>query len=397
MSDVHGENTRALETPVPAALTQVPLAPPVHRATTFAFATAQDYADVLSGVSDGYCYARIDSPTADLFAAALAAMEGVDVPYAVVGQPFASGMAAISATLLSLTAAGRHVVAARELYGGTFSLLTRQLARFGVTTSFVDTTDLDAVRAAITDTTAVVWAETLANPTMTVADIPGLAEIAHAAGAVVAVDSTFASPAVCRPLAHGADLVVHSATKYIGGHSDVTGGAVCGRAELLAAVRAVRVDTGGSLSPDDAYQLQRGLQTLPLRVARHCETALAVATALPDHPRVDRIDYPGLTSHRSHALATRLFVPGRFGGVVTVTPRGGRAEGMAFCDRLRLIKVATSLGGTHSLVSHVASTTHRQLSDDDLAAAGIGPSACRISIGLEDPADLIADILDALG
>ena len=397
MTDVYGEQTRALRGPVPRAVSEVPLAPPVYRATTYAFPSAERYADVLNGAEDGWCYARIDSPTAQLFADAVAVMEGVGVPYGVLGQPFASGMAAISTTLLSLTASGRHVVAAHELYGGTFSLLTRQLARFGVTTTFVDLADHDAVRAAVTEHTAVIWGETLANPTMSVADIPVLAEIAHAAGALLAVDSTFASPAVCRPLAHGADLVVHSATKYIGGHSDVTGGVVCGRADLLTNVRAVRVDLGGALSPDDAYVLQRGLQTLPLRVARHCASALQVAESLEGHPRVARIDFPGLVSHRDHALATRLFEPGRFGGVVTVTPRGGRAEGMAFCDRLRLVQVATSLGGTHSLVSHAASTTHRQLADDELAAAGIGPAACRISIGLEDPEDLVDDIARALG
>ncbi|MGH3744426.1 MAG: trans-sulfuration enzyme family protein [Mycobacteriales bacterium] len=372
------------------------MALPVHRSTTYAFDTAQQYADVLAGQDPGYCYARIDSPTADAFAAGVAAMEGVGLPYEVVGQPFASGMAAISTTLMTLTSAGRHVVASRELYGGTYGLLANQLSRFGVATTFVDAGDVEAVRGAMTDRTAVVWAETIANPTLSVADLPALAEVAHASGAHLVVDSTFASPAVCRPLGYGADLVVHSATKYLGGHSDVTGGVVCGRADLVAAVRAARIDLGGALAPDEAYLLARGLQTLPLRVERHCASALALAHALEGDPALERIDYPGLSSHEDHELAERLFLHGRFGGVVTVTPRGGREAGLAFCDALRLVQVATSLGGTHSLVSPVASTTHRQLSDSALRDAGIGPAACRISIGLEDADDLVADVRQAL-
>lgn len=391
-----GEQTRALRPPAAQGFAQRPLALPVHRSTTYAFDTAQQYADVLAGDDAGYCYARIDNPTADAFAAGVAAMEGLAVPYDVVGQPFASGMAAISTTLMALTSAGGHVVAARELYGGTYGLLANQLSRFGVTTTFVDVSDIEAVRSAMTAATAVVWAETIANPTLSVADLPRLAEVAHSVDALLVVDSTFASPAVCRPLDHGADLVVHSATKYLGGHSDVTGGVVCGRRELVEAVRAVRIDLGGSLAPDEAYLLARGLQTLPLRVERHCASALALARALDGDPALERIDYPGLDAHRDHALAARLLLHGRYGGVVTVTPAGGREAGLAFCDALRLVQVATSLGGTHSLVSPVASTTHRQLSDEALRAAGIGPAACRISVGLEDPEDLVADVRQAL-
>ena len=233
-------------------------------------------------------------------------------------------------------------------------------------TTFVDGTDPQAVADAVRPSTRVVYAETLANPTMSVADLPALAEVAHAAGALLLVDSTFASPAVCRPLAHGADLVMHSATKYVGGHSDVTAGAVLGRPDLMAAVRRLRIETGGVLSPDDAFLAHRGLATLPLRMERHCTSALAVATALSEHPAVARVDHPGLPAHRDHALAQKLFERGehgtRFGAVVTVTPHGGTAEGMAFADALRLVSVATSLGGTHTVAGHVGSTTHRQMS-----------------------------------
>jgi cystathionine gamma-synthase/O-acetylhomoserine (thiol)-lyase len=369
---------------------------PVYRTAAWAFETAAEYTDLLHGRRTGYSYSRIDNPTADAFAQGVAALEGANVDGEVAGQPFASGMAAISTVLMTLTKAGAHVVCPREVYGGTYGLLSHVLDRFGVATTFVDTTDLDAVRAALRPETTVVWGETIANPTMTVADLPGLAALAHEAGATFVVDSTFASPAVCRPLEHGADIVVHSATKYIGGHSDVTGGVAVGSPELMARVRHDRVDLGGSLSPDDAFLLHRGLATLPLRVARHCTSALAVATALLDHPVVERVDHPGLTGHRDHGLAVKLFDEGRYGAVVTITPRGGREAGLALCDRLQLIRVATSLGGTHSKVSHVASTTHRQLDDAALAAAGIGVGAVRISVGLEDAEDLIADLVQAL-
>jgi cystathionine beta-lyase/cystathionine gamma-synthase len=397
MADPRGEHTRAVHTPPLPAFGQQPLALPVHRATTYAFPTAQEYADVLAGSADGYCYARVDSPTAETFAAAVAALEGVRVDGEVTGQAFASGMAAISTTLMALTSAGGHVVAPLRVYGGTYGLLAHQLSRFGVETTFVDTTDLDAVRAAVRPATQVVYAETIANPTLTVADLPGLAAIAREAGVPFVVDSTFASPAVCRPLEHGADVVVHSATKYLGGHSDATGGVAVGRPELVEQVRRARIDLGGQLAPDEAFLLHRGLATLPLRVDRQCRSALVVAQSLQGHAAVEAVDHPGLPSHASHDLAAKLFDEGRYGGVVTVTPRGGREAGMALCDRLRLVAVATSLGGTHSVVSHVASTTHRQLDAAGLAAAGIGPGTVRVSVGLEDPDDLVADLLQALG
>jgi cystathionine beta-lyase/cystathionine gamma-synthase len=366
----------------------------VHRSTTFVFDSAQHTADVFAGRTPGWSYSRTDNPTATAFADAVAALE--DLSGEATGQPFASGSAATASTLMALCSSGAHVVAPQEVYGGTWSLLTRQLARFGVETSFVDSTDLEAVRAAVRPETAVLWAEVLANPSMTVADLPGLAAVARGAGIPLVVDSTFASPVVCRPLEHGADLVMHSATKYLGGHSDATGGVVVGRPELVARVRGVRLDLGGALAPDEAYLLLRGLQTLPLRVARQCATALEVATALAGHPAVLRVDHPGLPTHRDHALATKLFDHGRYGAVVTVTPRGGREAGMRLVDGLRLINRATSLGGTHSNAVHVATTTHKDMDDASLAAAGIDPGAVRISIGLEDPADLVAELEAAL-
>jgi len=417
-----GEFTRAVHLPLPPAVNQRSMGLPVWRTAAFAFADAQEYVDVLGGQRDGYSYSRLANPTADAFAAAVAALEGVGLDGEVRGEAFGSGMAAITAILMGFTAAGAHVVAPREMYGGTYAVLADVLSRFGVRTDHVDTTDPAAVSAAVRPETRLVWAETLANPTMTVADLPMLADIAHRAGALLAVDSTFATPAVCRPLEHGADLVVHSATKYIGGHSDVTGGVVVARPELAETVRHVREHTGGILAPDEAFLLRRGLETLPLRMGRQCAGALTLATALAAHPRVARVDYPGLPGHRDHELANRLFDAGpegrRYGAVVTVTPyadsigseegpagtdRGaanGRDVGMALVDGLQLATVATSLGGTHTKVGPVAGTTHRQLDPDALTGAGIFPGAVRFSVGLEDPDDLVADAvaaLDALG
>ncbi|HVY11247.1 MAG TPA: aminotransferase class I/II-fold pyridoxal phosphate-dependent enzyme [Mycobacteriales bacterium] len=395
------EGTRAVHTPRPDTSGVRPLGLATYRTTAFRFDTAQDYADVLGDRAAGYSYTRIDNPTADAFALGFATLEAQGLDRPVAAQPFASGMAAISTVLLTLCGAGSHVVAPAAVYGGTYGVIEHVLRRFGVDATFVDVTDAAAVGAAIRDTTSLVWAETIANPTTAVADIPGLAAVCRDAGVPLCVDSTFAPPPVCRPLSWGADLVVHSATKYIGGHSDVTGGVVVGDVDLVAAVRRARIDLGGSLAPDEAFLLHRGLATLPLRVARHCRTAAAVAAAVADHPRVERVDYPGLASHAQHSLATRLFESDgegtRYGAIVTITPKGGREAGFALADALTVAQVATSLGGVHTVVSHVASTTHRQFDDAALAAAGISPGAVRFSIGLEDAEDLVEDIERALG
>ncbi len=428
-SDQPGENTRAVHLPPAPVPAQQPLGTPVYRTAAFAFASSAEYAALLNGETEGYSYSRIDNPTADAFAIAVAALEGQGLastsldstgpvnmgldstgldstgPHGpTAAQAFASGMAAISTVFWTFTGAGSHVVAPAAVYGGTYGFLRHVAARFGVDTDFVDVTDLDQVRAAVRPETRIVYAETVANPTTAVADLPALAEIAHRQGALLVVDSTMAPPVICRPLEHGADLVLHSATKYLGGHSDTTGGVVSGAPGLISQVRAVRVDTGGALAPDEAFLLRRGLETLPLRVRRQCSTAMLFAAAVAGHPAVRRVDYPGLPGHPGHQTAIRLFDAGpegtRFGAIVTVTPHGGRQAGYELADRLRVGQVATSLGGTHTVVSHVASTTHRQFDDSALTAAGIDPGAVRFSIGLEDGEDLIADVhqaLDGLG
>ena len=315
-----GENTRAVHLPPPPVPAQQPLGTPVYRTAAFAFGSAEEYSDVLNNRVAGYTYSRIDNPTVDAFASAVAALEGANLRAEHTAQAFASGMGAVSGVFWALARTGARVVAPTALYGGTY-LLHSVASRFGVETEFVDITNLDAVRAAVRQTTRIVYAETLANPTTAVADLPALARITHEAGALFVVDSTLAPPVVCRPLEHGADLVLHSATKYIGGHSDVTGGVVTGRHELISRIRAVRIDTGASLAPDEAYLLRRGLETLPLRISRHCSTAMVFAATLAVHPAVRRVDYPGLPQHRGHELARRLFDAGpegtRFGAIVT--------------------------------------------------------------------------------
>jgi O-acetylhomoserine/O-acetylserine sulfhydrylase-like pyridoxal-dependent enzyme len=382
--------TRAVHLPDPVVPNERPIGLPTYRTSAFVFDTAEDYADVLGNRKPGYVYTRIDNPTVDAFGAAVAMFEGAEA-----AQCFASGMAAISTVLLTFLSAGDHVVAQSALYGGTYSMLAHVLPRFGIDATFVSSVE-DAA-AAVRPSTKLVYGETIANPTLVVADLPGFAAVAREAGVPFVVDSTFATPVVCRPLEWGADVVVHSATKYFGGHTDATGGVAVGSAELMRQVRALRSDLGGSLAPDEAFLLHRGLATLPLRVDRQCETALAFATALQGHATVS---YPGLPNDAGHELATKLFDARRgstrYGAIVTVAPPGPREAGQVMCNRLRLAHNATSLGGTVTKVSHVASTTHRQLDDAALAAAGIAPSAVRVSIGLEDPDDLVEDFLSAL-
>jgi cystathionine beta-lyase/cystathionine gamma-synthase len=372
-----------------------PLGLPVVRSSAFAFDNVHDHAEALGGRVPGYSYSRIDNPTAVAFATKVAALEapGADD---VVAEPFASGMAAISSVLLGHLAAGDEVIAPADCYGGTWSLLTRWLPRWGMRPVLVNITDVAAVRAAITPQTRMIYVETIANPTLTVPDLPALVQLAHQADARLVVDSTFATPIICRPLEHGADLVVHSATKFLGGHADATGGVAIGRRAHLGPVREARIDLGGCLAPDEAFLLHRGLETLQLRVVRQSETAAVLAEKLVGHPVVQRVRYPGLPSHPQHGTACQLFRDGLFGSLITMDLHGGRAAGMAFCDALRCVRIASSLGSVHSKVSHAASTSHRQLDDTALVAAGIAPGQVRLSVGVEDQGELLADLRKAL-
>jgi methionine-gamma-lyase len=304
-------------------------------------------------------------------------------------------MGAIATVLLSLAGAGEHVVAQRDLYGGTHSLLAHTAPRFGIEVSFVDAGDPAAVRAALRPTTRAIYAETIANPTITVADLPALAEAAGQQGVPLVVDNTVASPYLCRPIEHGAAIVVHSATKYLGGHSDVVGGiAVFADPERHDAAWRAMIELGASPDPFAAWLVLRGVKTLALRMRAHGANARLLAELLDAHPKVARVHWPGLPGHPTAQLAAKLLDGDP--GMLSFDLEGGREAGRRFIEATRVAKLAASLGSVETLVSHPASTTHRQFAPDALAAAGIGEGMVRVSVGLEDAADLAEDFTRAL-
>jgi cystathionine beta-lyase/cystathionine gamma-synthase len=385
-----GFGTRAVhgaDLPPPA---QQPLATPIWQTSAFAFDDADQFAHTLAQPREGYVYSRYENPTTAALEATVADLEG-----AAEGLAAASGMAAIATVLLGLASAGDHLVVQRDLYGGTFSLATELAARFGIEATVVDGADPAAVAAALRPRTRALYAETIANPTMAVADLPALAELARGAGVPLVVDNTVASPYLCRPIEHGAAIVVHSATKYLGGHSDVIGGLAlfADRADHAAAWRTM-LDLGGSADPFAAWLVLRGVKTLPLRMERHSANAARVAALLEGHPQVERVYWPGLPGHASHDTAKRLL--DGYGGFLSFDLAGGREAGRRFIEATRVARLAPSLGGPETLVAHPASTTHRQLDAAALAAAGIGAGMVRVSVGLEDADDLCDDFSQAL-
>jgi cystathionine beta-lyase/cystathionine gamma-synthase len=369
---------------------QPPLSVPIYASSTFQVADATELAELLEFARPGHSYSRYSNPTHAALEGALADLEG-----AAAALVTGSGMAAAHAAVLSTLRSGDELLMPRAVYGGVVGLASAILDRSGITHRAVDMTDLAAVAAAMRPATRLVWIETIANPTTAVADVAAIAQLAHQGGALLAVDNTFASPYLANPLALGADLVVHSTTKYIGGHSDIIGGALLGTAPLVDAARHVLINAGGNAHPFEAFLALRGLKTLSLRMERHSANAMAVAGALEGAPGVLSVRYPGLASHPDHDLAARMLRDGMAGGMMAVEVEGGRAGGERFLDALRVAVHATSLGGIETLCSHPASSSHRQLSDDELAAAGMSPATVRVSIGLEDAADLAEDLLGA--
>ena len=387
-----GFSTRAIKAAgrVPDA-PQRPVTVPIYQTSTFEVADALELAELLEFARPGHSYTRYSNPTHAVLEEALAELEGAEA-----GLLAGSGMAAIHAAVLSTVRSGESVVIPVAVYGGVVGLARAVLDRSGITTRAVDTTDPEAVAAAIDGSTRLVWLETISNPTTAMADVAAIAELAHARDVLVAVDNTFASPYLANPLALGADLVVHSTTKYVGGHSDLTGGALLGERRRVVAAREVLINAGGNAAPLEAFLALRGLKTLALRMERHSANALAVARALEGAPGVASVRYPGLPSHPQHALAGRTLRGGLAGGMLMLDLAGGRPAGEAFLDRLRVAVHATSLGSVETLCSHPASSSHRQLDDTGLAAAGMTPGTVRISIGLEDPEDLVDDLTAAL-
>lgn len=363
---------------------QRPTSVPIYQTVTFSSGDAAELGSVLTDEQPGYAYSRIDNPTVAALASAVAELEGAEAGFAL-----ASGMAAIHAAIVSLVSTGDRIVATKASYGTTRSLFG-VLRRLGVTTDFVDVTDLQAVDAALAATpTRILYAETIANPTIVVADHAALAEIAHRHGALYIVDNTFASPYLCRPIELGADVVVESATKYLSGHSDVLAGVVSGGRDLIAGVRGLQVDTGAALAPISAFLVLRGISTLAIRMERHAATAAALAAWLERQDGVSRVYHPSLASHPQHEVALRQLAVG--GGMLAFELTGGRTAGAAFIDALTIPELTASLGSVFTMVVHPPSTTHRQLDDDALEGAGIGPGLLRVSVGLEDLDDLVAD------
>ncbi|KJC49719.1 methionine gamma-lyase [Bradyrhizobium sp. LTSP849] len=367
------------------------LNPPVFLTSTYAFDTTESGSARFAGEAQGYIYGRVGNPTATVLETRLAALEEGEA-----GLATSSGMGALTAVIWTLAKAGDEIIADKTLYGCTFALLHHHLERFGITTRFVDMTDAANVAAAIGPKTRLVITETPSNPNMRVVDIAAISEITSRHGALFVVDNTYCTPYLQRPLTLGADIVVHSATKYLGGHGDLLAGVVVSRKELVDQFRFIGIKemNGACISALDAFLVLRGLKTLSLRMDRHCATAERLAHDLEGHPAVARVFFPGLSSHPQHALATRQMKA--YGGMIAMELKGGLAAGKAFMDATALVTRAVSLGDAETLVQHPASMTHATYAPEERTRHGFTDGLIRLSVGLEDYEDLRADIFGAL-
>jgi cystathionine gamma-synthase len=354
---------------------------PIHSSSTFV-------QDGVGGLREGYEYARTANPTRTALETCLAALE-----VGLHGRAFASGMAASDVLLRATCRPGDHVVIPDDAYGGTFRLIDKVFRHWGIEHTAVGQSDLDAVRAAMRPNTRLVWCETPTNPLLNIADIAALADVAHEANARLVVDNTFATPYLQTPLALGADVVLHSTTKYLGGHSDVIGGAlITDDTELDEQVAFLQNGAGAVPGPFDAWLTLRGIRTLAVRMERHCDNAERVVAALQAHPAVTGVRYPGLVSHRGHEIAAKQMR--RFGGIVSFTVGGGASAALAVCARTRVFILAESLGGVESLIEHPGRMTHASTTGTQLE---VPAELIRLSVGIEDAEDLVDDILTALG
>ena len=362
-----------------------------HLTSTFAFESAEQGAARFALEAPGHVYSRISNPTLDLLEQRMAVLENAEA-----GVALASGMGAITSVLWTFLSPGDELVTDKTLYGCTYAFLQHGLAKWGVKITHVDMSDLSAVQSAIGQATKLVYFETPANPNMRLVDIKAVSAIAKAAGAMVVVDNTYATPVLTRPIDLGADIVVHSATKYLGGHGDLVGGIAVGRTDHMKQVRLVGMKdmTGAVMAPFNAMLVLRGLKTLALRMERHCQSALRIAAALEAHSAVTHVLYPGLPSFPWHALASRQ-MPG-FGGMIAFELEGGNAAGIAMMNRLTLIRRAVSLGDAETLIQHPACMTHSTYTAAERAAHGITDGLVRLSVGLEEVDDILADLAQAL-
>jgi cystathionine gamma-synthase/methionine-gamma-lyase len=372
-----------------------PVATPIHPTVGFLYDSMDDLDAIFETTREGYVYPRYGSPTVTAFETAVADLERGEAAHA-----FASGMAAVHAALLAAQVrAGTTVVAAFDLYGATYTLLNRLLDELGATTHFVDISDLGAVEQALDETRpAVLLLETISNPLIKVANLSELSALTRRYEVKLLVDNTFASPYLCNPLYHGADFVIHSATKYIGGHGDVMAGVVVTSAEHRRDLYELNKLVGGVLGPFEAWLALRGLKTLPLRMRQHSANALRVAEWLAEHPKIARVNYPGLATHPQHDVARFLFSVRGFGGMLSFEIAGAdQAAAFRFMERLQLCLPATTLGDIYTLVLHPASSSHRALSAEERAQVGIRDGLIRMSVGIEDADDIIADLEQAFG
>lgn len=355
---------------------------PIYCTSTY----VQEYPGV---VKDGYDYSRGKNPTRTALQDNLAALEGGRH-----GMAFSSGLAAIHAVLTAIVAPGDRVICGNDLYGGSLRLFRRVFEPQGVTFVVLDTTDVAAVKAALTEKTKLVWLETPTNPLLRITDLEAVSRLAHAAGALVACDNTFATPFLQRPLALGCDVVVHSLTKYLGGHSDVIGGAAILNDDALAEkIAFFQFAIGAVPGPLDCFLVLRGTKTLHVRMERHCQSARRIASWLAEHPRVDQVNYPGLPDHPGHAIAARQMSD--FGGMISFVMKGSVEDGMRFTASTRVFALAESLGGVESLIEHPPSMTHASIAADERRAAGLHDGLIRLSVGLEDVDDLLEDLEQA--
>jgi len=361
---------------------------PIFQSSTYKL-TDERYAGWAAGAQHTLLYARISTVNSDAVAQKMVAMEcGEDA------ETFSSGMAAISTTLLALLNSGDHIVASADIYGGTYGLLTEEMTRLGISTTMADMRDPASYEAAIQENTKILYIETLTNPVLKVCDIPAMVEIGRRHNLVVIIDNTFASPWGCQPLTMGVDLVIHSTTKYLGGHSDLIGGAVVGSKELIAEIFKRKVHFGGAPDPHSCYLLERGMRTLDVRMPRICENAATLAARLEAHPAVERVLHTSLKSHPDHDVIQRVLPKGS--GMIAFVVKGGDQAALAFMRKLQLIYEATSLGGVESLIECPFNSSHMSIPEQVRTAAGIVPGFVRLSIGIEDVEDLWSDMEQAL-
>jgi len=365
------------------------LTTPIYETSTFVFGSVADVIKYQEGTLDGYLYSRYENPTVVAVEQKLAVVDGAEMSLL-----FSSGMAAISTAMFTLLKSGDEIVCSAAIYGGTFHIIEDLLSKLGITHRFVSLEQLADPSSIIGPTTKIVWFESPINPTLRCVDVRAVSAACQKAGVTSVIDNTFASTLNQPVLAMGVDLAMQSCTKYLNGHSDVTGGALSGARELLAPMGKLRRLLGGVMDPLPAFALGRGMKTMPLRVAQHNANALTVAQFLEGHPKVERVYYPGLASHPDHAIARRQMTG--FGGVVTIDVKGGKEAAFKAFDRLKVIKRAASLGGVESICSLPILTSQYGLTDEELVKAGVSKGMMRISIGLEDAADLIDDLDHAL-